>query len=340
MTQTVQETGPGTGGRVRAVVPIAVVLAVLAGGLLAFQTRVNGALGASIGDGLVAAALVFAIGLILTIIGLLFSRRGRGALRQVIPLVRAGELAPWMLLGGAIASVFVIAQGLAAAILGTALFTVSAVAGQTISGLVVDRLGIGPGGSRPITIQRLAGAVLCLLAVVWAVAAHITNAVPLWLILLPLVGGATVSWQQAVNGRVRAATTSALAATFVNFLTGTVVVAAVAVIHGIVAGFPASLPTNPLLYAGGVSAVIFIAATTVLVRFTGVLILGLCTVAGQLIVSLVLDAAGPGAVGIDATTVAATAIALVAAVVASLPSRYRTSRGKRAAGTDRTGLDG
>ncbi|WP_314146045.1 DMT family transporter [uncultured Leifsonia sp.] len=303
---------------------VAVVLTVLVGGLLAFQTRINGALGAALGDGLTAAAIAFGVGLILTAIGLVFNRKGRAALHEIPLLIREKVLAPWMLLGGAVASIFVIAQGLTGALLGTALFTVGAVAGQTVSGLIVDRIGVGPGGSRLITPPRFISAVLCVIAVGFAVAQHIGSQIPVWLVVLPIIGGAATAWQQAVNGRVRAATHSALGATFVNFLTGTVVVVLVAVIHGLAAGFPHSFPTNPLLYMGGVSAVIFIAATTVLVRVTGVLILGLCTVAGQLVTSLILDLTLPQGRGIDLTIAIATVLALIAAVVASV--RFRRPR--------------
>ena len=73
-------------------------------------------------------------------------------------------------------SFLVLSQGLAAAALGVALFTVAVVAGQTISGLVLDRVGIGPGGRRPLTAARLVGALLALGAVTWAVSAQSAEA--------------------------------------------------------------------------------------------------------------------------------------------------------------------
>ena len=43
------------------------------------------------------------------------------------------------------------------------------VTGQTLSGLLVDRMGIGPAGKRPITGIRVLGSVLTVAAVAWAV---------------------------------------------------------------------------------------------------------------------------------------------------------------------------
>ena len=313
-------TRPNDSRESRLVSRLAVAGAVAAGGLLAVQTRVNGELGSRLGDGLMAAFLVFGSGLLLVAVGLGAHRGGRGALRGVGPLVRSGALPWWTLLGGAVGSSFVISQGLVAATLGTALFTVAAVAGQAVSGLVLDRIGVGPGGSRPVTSRRLVGTLLCLAAVALSVSSRLDADLELWAIVLPLLGGAALAWQQAVNGRVRAATGSVLAATFVNFLAGTAVVAAVALVNALVTGLPSALPTEPWLYLGGVSAVVFIAVTAVLVHRTGVLLLGLGIIAGQLVVSLVLDAFSAGQT-VNGLTVAGTVLALVAVLLAGSTSR-------------------
>ena len=128
--------------------------------------------------------------------------------------------------------------------------------------------------------------------------------------------------QQAVNGQVREIAGSVLAATFVNFVVGTAVLLIVAIVHTAVSGWPAAVPTNPVLYLAGLIGVIFIAAAALLVRIVGVLLLGLGTIAGQLSGSLILDLAVPipGHV-IAATTVAGTILTLLAVGLAALPSR-------------------
>jgi transporter family-2 protein len=295
---------------------LGVLGAVASGGLLALQTRVNGELGARLGDGLVAACIAFATGLVLVAVGMLANSDARARMRTIPTLVRSGELPWWTLLGGAVGSAFVISQGLVAAVLGTALFTVAAVAGQAVSGLVLDRIGVGPGGSRAVTSRRLVGTLLCLVAVALSVSSRLESDIALWAIILPLLGGAALAWQQATNGRVRAGTGSVLVATFVNVVAGTIVVAVAAIAHGLVSGFPESFPTDLWLYLGGASAVVFVGATAVLVHRTGVLLLGLSIIAGQLLVSLALDAFLADEGGVNALMVAGTVLALVAVLLA------------------------
>lgn len=313
-------TRPVSGEESRLVHRLSIAGAVAAGGLLAVQTRVNGQLGSRLHDGLIAACLAFASGLLLVTLGVLAHSRARAAISSVRPLVQARALPWWTLLAGAVGSSFVISQGLVAATLGTALFTVAAVAGQAVSGLVLDQIGVGPGGSRAVTSRRLVGTLACLAAVALSVWSKLNSHIAPWAIALPLIGGAALAWQQAANGRVRVGTGSVLAATFINFAAGTAVVAAVAVVHGLISGFPAAFPTEPWLYLGGVSAVVFIAATAVLVHRTGVLLLGLAIIAGQLIVSVALDALDPNQ-SVNGLTVTGTVLALIAVLLAGSRSR-------------------
>ena len=82
------------------------------------------------------------------------------------------------------------------------------------------------------------------------------------------------------------------------------------------------MPTNPVLYLGGLIGAIFIGGAVIVVRITGVLLLGLGSVAGQLVMSLVLDVVlpTPGQV-IVTSTVVGTLLTLVAVMIAALPSR-------------------
>jgi transporter family-2 protein len=208
---------------------------------------------------------------------------------------------------------------LVAAPLGIALFTVAVVAGQTVSGVLMDRFGIGPGGRRTLHASKIVGAVLALTAVALTVSAELRGSEALWLFALPLLAGIGQGWQQAVNGQVRATARSALTATFLNFLFGTLALVLAAIVHGAAVGFVVDLPSNPLLYTGGLVGCIFIAGAAVVVRTTGVLMLGLCIVAGQLVCALALDLLAP-TVGhpLGLTTVLGTALALVAVVIAAV----------------------
>ncbi|WP_233195090.1 DMT family transporter [Cryobacterium sp. M91] len=308
---------------------LALLFSVLIGAMYAVQSRVNGELGHQIGDGFTAAVISFGSGLVILSLGLVVFRSGRRGLQLVTRAVRAKTLSWWHLFGGLAGALFVLSQGLVAAPLGIALFTVAVVAGQTVSGVLIDRFGIGPGGRRPLHASKIVGAVLALVAVAWTVSGELGGSDALWLLVLPLVAGIGQGWQQAVNGQVRVTAQSALTATFLNFLTGSVALVLAALVHGVLVGFALDLPGNPWLYTGGLIGCIFIAGAALVVRTTGVLMLGLCIVAGQLLCALALDLLAPTQghpVGV--TTLAGTALALVAVVIAAVrwhrPGHART----------------
>ena len=316
-------TAPGV-HRPPASVVIAVVVAIVMGFLVAIQSRINGGLGAELGDGFLAALISFVTGLIVLSIAMLVWRPGRVGLGLTRQAVRNRTMPWWYLLGGAGGAFLVLTQTLTAALLGIALFTVATVSGQTISGLIIDRRGMGAMAPKPLTVFRIVGSALALVAVVLAVSAQLRGEVPLWALLLPFLAGIAIGWQQAVNGQVRTVASSALTATFVNFLVGSLVLTVATLIHSGFVGWPEDFPTELWLYTGGFIGVIFIAGATVIVKITGVLLLGLATVAGQLVMSVVLDVVFPipGHV-IAATTIAGTALTLVAVGIASIPARRR-----------------
>lgn len=302
----------------------AVVAAIGMGALVAIQSRLNGELGQRLDDGVVAALISFGGGWILLAVGLAVWRPGRAGLRRVVREVREHRIPWWYLAGGAAGSFLVLSQGVTAAALGVALFTVGTVCGQTVSASVVDRVGLGTLRGRPLRPTRILGAVLALAAVLFAVSANLRADVPLWMLLFPFLAGAGVGWQQAVNGQVRHHSGSALSATFVNFTVGTSVLAVAAVAVVAIVGPPRSPPSEWWLYLGGPIGVVFIGGAAILVHVTGVLLLGLATISGQLVASLVIDLVVP-APGreIAAPTVLGTALTVVAVGIAALPSRRR-----------------
>ncbi|MBM7829778.1 transporter family-2 protein [Agromyces cerinus] len=298
---------------------IALVLALLFGAGTALQSRVNGQLAVALDDPYVAAAISFGSGLVILLVVLTMWKPGRIGLAKVGEALRARALPWWMVLGGLAGAWFVTTQGLSAGIIGVALFTIAIVAGQTVGGIVFDVIGLGPGGRRPLSTTRVVGAVLALAAIGWAVSAQLTGDAPILLMVLPFIAGVGASWQQAVNGRVKAVADSALTATVVNFAVGTTALVVVMLVHAASAGWPTALPAEPWLYTGGALGCIFIAGQAMLVRRLGVLLLALCGVAGQLVAALALDLMLPTAdepVGI--ATIGGTVLALVAVVVASI----------------------
>ena len=298
--------------------------AVLIGMMTAAQARINGELGLRLSDGLVAAAISFGSGLLILLalsVILPSGRRGARALRKGM---RERTIPWWMLLGGVAGALTVATQGLAVAVIGVSLFTVGVVAGQTLNGLVLDRIGFGPAGVVAVTVPRVLGGALALVAVAVSLQGGVLERVPLWMLMLPLIAGVGIAWQQATNGRLRQRVGTPLTATLVNFIGGTVLLVAAAVVSVALRGAPGALPTEPWLYAGGAMGVFYIFLSAAIVVHTGVLLLGLGAVAGQLITALVIDVAWPAAAGpgwiVELVTVM---VALASVVVAAVPWRRR-----------------
>ncbi|MBF6075309.1 DMT family transporter [Nocardia beijingensis] len=297
---------------------------------VAVQGRINGALGARLADGVAAAVISFGVGLVVLVVVFAVSGRLRDGARRVRRAVSEGVLRPWQLLGGLCGAFFVACQGLTVAAIGVTAFTVATVAGQLLSSLAVDRLGLGPSGRTPVTAVRLAGAALGVVAVLIAGFGHtraggglsvpeaLRGTPTVLLIALPALAGIGLAWQQAVNGKV-GAVGGALSAALVNFGVG---LAALLVIEALVivsSGGPADFPAEPWLYLGGFIGVAFIALAALTVRWIGVLLLGLTSVAGQLLASLILDMITPTSAGLSVTAIIGCALTLVAVAVAARP---------------------
>ncbi|CAN5524894.1 hypothetical protein BH10ACT7_BH10ACT7_29790 [soil metagenome] len=306
----------------RPAVVLSVLFAMICGAGIATQARINGELAKEINDGVLAALISFSVGLVIVTVAILVAPSGRRGFGRVVTALKNRDIPWWYVVGGAAGAFLVLSQGLVAAVLGVALFSVAIVAGQTLSGLVIDRRGLGSMVPKPVTVTRVVGSALALVAVVFAASGQLRSDVPVLLLLLPFFAGFGIGWQQAVNGQVREVSGSAITATFINFIVGTTVLLIATLAHSLWVGWPAQLPTNPVLYLGGVVGVIFIAGAAVIVRITGVLLLGLGTIAGQLLASLLLDIFAPVAGHpLSAFTVIGTLLTLVAVAIAAIPRR-------------------
>ncbi|MFG1768929.1 DMT family transporter [Nocardia salmonicida] len=292
---------------------------------VAVQGRINGALGARLADGIAAATISFGTGLVALLIAFAFSPALRAGVTKVRTAVSEGGLPLWQLLGGLCGAFFVAAQGLTIAAIGVTAFTVAVVAGQLLSSLVVDRLGLAPNGRTPITPWRVFAAALGITGVVLSAGGGsapttvVTGVpdLPVLLIVLPALAGVGLAWQQAVNGRV-GATGGPFTATLINFAVGLTALLLLDLYILSTTGLPTEFPTDLWLYTGGLIGVAFIALAAVTVGMIGVLLLGLTSVAGQLVAAMVLDAADGR---LSPTTVVSCVIVLGAVVVASRTSR-------------------
>lgn len=307
-------------------------MAVGAGLAIPVQGRINGALGARLNDGIAASVVSFSTGLVLMVLISLVLPKGRAGLARIVPAVRSRAFPPVYVLAGGIGALFVFAQSFTVGLLGVALFTVATVTGQTLSGLLVDRLGIGPAGKKPVTGIRIIGSVLTIAAVAWAVSPRFAAgsgsgtasdggpAALLLPLLLPVAAGFLMSFQQAMNGTATVHYGTPIAATLVNFVAGTVVLWTAWGIKVALAGPGSPLPGEWWYYVGGPMGCVFIGLGALLVRSLGVLVTGLGMIAGQLLGSLGLDllVPAPGTI-VAPATVLGTILTLAAIVLATLP---------------------
>lgn len=295
----------------------AIPVAMLGGFLGSVQARINSRLALEIDDGFAAAAISFGTGLVLVVLIVASRRSLRRRTSEFVSDLRRGAF-PWPLaLGGLGGATFVLGQGLTVSLIGVALFIVCVVAGQTVTGMVVDRVGLGPGGQRYLTFPRLLGAVMMVCAVTLAMSDGVSTQAPWYLLALPMVAGVAMGLQQAVNGRVTQHSGHFMVATLGNFVVGTTALALAALIHALVAGqAPGALPANPLLYLGGPIGVAFIAMAAYLAEPLGILTLAMTTIAGQIIGSVTLDLVVPADAGhLSVPTLLGAALTLLAAVV-------------------------
>jgi transporter family-2 protein len=313
-------------------------LAVGAGLAIPVQGRINGALGTRLDDGIAAAVVSFSTGLVVMVLISLLLPRGRAGLARILPAVRSRAFPRIYVFAGGIGALFVFAQSFTVGILGVALFTVATVTGQTVSGLLVDKLGIGPAGRKQVTAIRVIGCLLTIAAVAWAVSPRFAAAggapgmaadggagpggpaallVPL---LLPVAAGFLMSFQQAMNGTATVHYGTPIAATLVNFIAGSVVLWTAYAVKVSVAGPGNPLPAEWWYYLGGPMGCVFIGLGALLVRSLGVLVTGLGMIAGQLLGSLALDVVlpTPGTI-VAPATVLGTVLTLAAIILATLP---------------------
>jgi transporter family-2 protein len=305
------------------------------GTLVAIQGRINGDLGHRLGDGIAAALISFGSGLVILTIACVVVPGIRGSLGNVWRTIHTrsngeGLLRWWQCIGGLAGAFLVASQGITVAVIGVAVFTVAVVAGQAVTSLLVDRLGFGPSGPQPITPLRLVGALLALVAVVLAVSERLSHPSGLLLAVLPALAGIFTAVQQAINGRVAHTASAdaygALAAGTINFIVGTSALLVVFLVDLVLRGAPPhGLPSEPWLYFGGACGVVFISAAASVVRVVGVFVLGLGTIAGQLIASLLIDLFIPASNNaVTGQVVGGTLLALVAVVIAALPNLRRS----------------
>ena len=296
--------------------PPAVAVALAAGVCGAIQPKINAVLGTRVDSSLVAALVNFAAALAVVVIGLALRPTTRAMLRQL----RSWPVPRWTLTAGLGGASVVVIGALAVETIGVAIFSVAFFAGQIASGVLVDRLGVAPGGRRALTRARLQAALLAVGAVVVSQIGRPVGDLAPALVALVVVGGGALAFQSAFNGRIAAATGDAFAATAVNVTVGTV--ALVALVTTVTAAGRVDTPqwpTEPWLYAGGLLGVTVVLSLAIATRALGVLWSTLVMLAAQLVAAFVVD----WVVEHEAPTPGVIAGAVLIVVAAALVGRQR-----------------
>lgn len=329
-TETAEEARPATVPVPSAVLPL--LAAAVCGAVLPVQSRVNGSLSEQLGA-LPAATMSFGSGLVvLTLLLAITPLRRRTA--AVWVALRAGRLRPWQVVGGVGGALLVASQTYAVPLVGVTAFLVAVIGGQSVSALVVDRVGLGPAPAQPLRTTRVLAAGLTVVGVAVAASARpggdgaAAGAGLLLALALVCAAGALTSGQQALNGVVTTVSRAPVATAWVNFLTGTLTLLLIGLVSSLAGGpAPQALSTGVPWWAwtGGVMGIVFIALAAFAVQHLPVLVFALVTVTTQLVVGVLLDLLDPAArQALGGQLLLGVMLALVGSVWAAL------ARGRRA----------
>ena len=267
-------------------------LAAFSGILIAMQARANGELAHQLDSAPQAALISFSSGLFFITFYALFSKRVHQGIKRLSSAVKEGAIPKWRLLAGALGGSFVAIQSSIVFVIGVATFSVASIAGQTAVSLIVDRIGLTGGGPKPITMRRVAAALITVLAVFISVFDKLEGLDFSHLaVFLAGFAGVLVGIQRALNGQINEYSGDSFTTTLLNFITGT----SLLLIFFLALLIVGNLELQPLvaspwwMYTGGILGVTYIAFSALIVQHLGVLTFTLYSVGGQLFGALILD---------------------------------------------------
>lgn len=273
------------------VVTATLAIALGAGVLGGIQPKINAGLGARLDSAVLASLVNFAAAFagVLVVVSL------RPATRAHLGRLRSWPVPRWTFAAGLGGVLVVVAGALAVETIGVAIFSVAFFAGQIGAGLLVDRLGIGSGGKRPIAAARIQAAALALIAVAVSQVGRPVGSFAPALVALVLVAGAASAFQAASNGRIAGALGDPFAPTALNVTVGLgALVLIVAGLRGAGSIGDVTWPPEVWLYAGGLLGVTIVLSLAIASNAVGVLRATLSMLAAQLVTAFVVDWAVQG----------------------------------------------
>lgn len=261
-------------------------IALGAGVLGAIQPKINAVLAERLGSALLASFVNF----VAAFAGVLVVLALRPRTRRTLLRVRDWPVPRWTLTAGLGGVAVVLAGAITVETIGVAVFSVAFFAGQITFGLLVDRLGLGSGGVRPIVPARVQGALLAVAAVVVSQVGRPVGELAPLLVAFVVLAGAASAFQSAFNGRIAVAVADPFAPTALNVAIGlSALVAIVAIRGGTGALESLRWPSEPWLYVGGLLGVTIVVSLAIASGALGVLRATLSMLAAQLVAAFVVD---------------------------------------------------
>lgn len=294
----------------------AVLVSVGAGLCGALQPDINSALGQRLGTSLLAALVNFLVAFLIAV--LVVSRRPRT--RRHLAGVQQWPVPRWTLAAGPCGALVVLSGVVTVERLGVAVFSIAFFAGQMTFGMVVDRLGIAPGGRRPITRARIASVLLAMTAVGLAQVGRAVGEVSPGFVVFVVAAGAASALQSAANGRITSAIGDPVAATALNVALGSACLAVLATTVAVAGEIESpDWPTAPWLYAGGLLGITIVLSLAAATSAIGVLRTTIAMLAAQLVGAFLVDWVAHD----EAPTAGAIAAAALIVVAVSVVNRGR-----------------
>ncbi|WP_439256633.1 DMT family transporter [Lonepinella sp. BR2271] len=135
------------------------IIGIVAGGMGAMQTAINGALGHELHSPLLSALISFAVG---TLCLFLFINAQRQPILPALHQAAKAKLPTWVWFGGSLGALFVFGNVLLVPELGTGQTVIFALAGMIIGSQCIDHFGILGAVKKPLQLMQFIGLVLLL----------------------------------------------------------------------------------------------------------------------------------------------------------------------------------
>ncbi|MGA1036041.1 MAG: DMT family transporter [Ilumatobacteraceae bacterium] len=323
----------GSAGPRRGILVIAASTTFLASVGVNLQIRANAQLAIDGVHPMRVALVNMGVQLAIILLLVIFFPRIRAAVVRLSKAIRARQVRLWWFVGGFVGASVITLMGIVSPLVGVAVFSIALVAGQTTSSLAVDRWGLGPGGRRALTRSRIFAAIVAIVAVVVSVSDRFiveAGGELAWGAAgLALLGGLTISFQAAANGRLAVVSGQPAVGAGVNFGVG---VAALSLVSLLI---PATLGADRAegfgtwwLYLGAIFGLLIVLNTAWAVRYLGILLLTVIGVSGQMAGALAMDLVLPtSGVSVTPALIAGILLAVVAVLIGSSAQWRQRSKG-------------